>query len=132
MDILHDLLICIGRLFISALFIWAAVSKLTHWKESLAHIHTKKIPHASLLLSLAILAQIAGGLSLVLGYQTKLGALLLICVTLPAMLKMHDFWNVAGPQNSHEKAFFMKDLAIVSALVLLIAVGAGSFSFDGQ
>jgi putative oxidoreductase len=43
------------------------------------------------LLPAAILIQIVGGLTVFLGFQARIGALLLIVFVIPAAIKMHDF-----------------------------------------
>ena len=40
---------------------------------------------------------IAGGLSILLGYHTKLGGRLLVLFLVPVTLMMHKFWTVQDP-----------------------------------
>lgn len=82
------------------------------------------------MLPTAIILQIVGGLSLLLGIYCRLGALILIIFTIPAMIKMHNFWQVDETMRTIEKTFFMKDVAIVGGLVALSILGSGIFSID--
>ena len=91
MAVFHDLLILVARILISALFLWNGVAKAIHWKGSTEYMQFKKIPKS--LLPAAILLQIVGGLSVLLGYEARVGALLLIVFLIPSAIKMHDFWN---------------------------------------
>ena len=82
------------------------------------------------LLPAAILIQIVGGLTVFLGFQTRIGALLLIVFVIPTAIKMHDFWNVKGDARTTEKTMFMKDMAVLGGLVVFLITGAGRFAFN--
>lgn len=127
MAVFNDLLILVARIFISSLFLWAGAAKAIHWKGSAEYMHTKKVPTS--MLPAAILLQIIGGLSVLLGFEARVGALLLIVFVIPAAIKMHDFWNLQDPDRTTQKIMFMKDMAVLGGLLLLLATGAGSFAF---
>ncbi len=128
MAVFNDLLILVARIFISSLFLWAGATKVVHWKGSVEYMHLKKMPTS--LLPAAILMQIIGGLSVLLGFEARVGALLLIVYMIPAAIKMHDFWNVQGDARTTEKTMFMKDMAVLGGLLLFLITGAGRFAFN--
>jgi putative oxidoreductase len=130
MAFFHDLLILVARICISSLFLWAGMAKVFHWSGTVEYMESKKLPRISLLLPAAILMQILGGLSLLLGYYIHIGVIILILFMVPAAIKMHDFWNLSDPERTLEKTFFMKDVAVLGALLLLFATGAGRFSIS--
>jgi putative oxidoreductase len=131
-NIFYDILILCARIFISSLFIWAGVAKIMHWKGTLEYMHSKRVPWAGFLLPLAVLIQVLGGLSLLLGWHVRIAALVLFIFMVPAMIKMHDFWKCKGrEERTREKTFFMKDVAILGSLLLLFVTGAGRISFHG-
>jgi putative oxidoreductase len=128
MAALDNLLILVARIFIGSLFLWAGATKVVHWKGSAEYMHLKKMPTS--LLPAAILMQIIGGLSVLLGFEARVGALLLIVFVIPAAIKMHDFWNLQGDERTTQKTMFMKDIAVLGGLLLLLITGAGSFAFN--
>lgn len=128
MAVFDNLLILVARIFIGALFLWAGAAKVVHWKGSTEYMQFKKMPTS--LLPAAILMQIIGGLSVLLGFEARIGALLLIVFVIPAAIKMHDFWNLQGPDRTTQKTMFMKDVAVLGGLLLLLVTGAGSFAFN--
>jgi putative oxidoreductase len=65
-----------------------------------------------------------------LGFEARVGALLLIVFVIPAAIKMHDFWNLQGDARTTEKTMFMKDMAVLGGLVLFLITGAGRFAFN--
>ncbi len=128
MAVFDNLLILVARIFIGSLFIWAGATKVVHWKGSAEYMHLKKMPTS--LLPAAILMQIIGGLSVLLGFEARVGALLLIVYMIPAAIKMHDFWNLQGDARMTQKTMFMKDVAVLGGLLLFLITGAGSFAFN--
>jgi putative oxidoreductase len=65
-----------------------------------------------------------------LGFEAKVGALLLIVFVIPSAFKMHDFWNLQGDERTTQKTLFMKDMAVLGGLVLFLVTGAGRFAFN--
>ena len=90
----------------------------------------KGLPAASLLLALAIAFELFGGLSVLTGFKTKLGAILLIIFLVPVTLVFHNFWAVPPEQMVMQKIQFLKNLSIIGGLALLIAFGPGRYAVD--
>lgn len=128
MTVFENLLILVARILISSLFLWAGSAKLVHWKGSVEYMKSKNMPTS--LLPAAVLLQILGGLSVLLGYEARIGLLLLIVFVIPAAIKMHDFWNLQDPDRTTQKTMFMKDVAVLGGLLALMATGAGRFAFN--
>lgn len=127
MEVLQNLLLLLGRICLSAVFLWAGTAKLLNWKGTVEYMKMKGMPTS--LLPAAVLLQIVGGVSVLLGYQARIGAALLIVFLIPAAVKMHNFWDVTGPEKVTEKTLFMKDVATLGGLLLILAWGAGRFAF---
>ncbi len=128
MTLFENLLILLARILISSLFLWAGAAKVLRWKISAEYMQSKKLPAS--LLPAAVVLQIVGGLSVLLGFETRVGALLLIVFVIPAAYKMHDFWNLQDPDKTTQKTMFMKDVAVLGGLLLLLVTGAGRFAFN--
>jgi putative oxidoreductase len=128
MEAFLNLLILVARIFISSFFLWAGMTKVMHWKSTVAYMQTKKI--SSSLVPALMLLQLIGGISLLLGFEARIGALLLIAFVIPAAWKLHDFWNAAEADKVSQKSLFMKDIAILGGLLLILATGAGRFALN--
>jgi len=87
---------------------------------------------ASLLVPLSGVLSFVGGLSILLGYKTSLGAWMLVAFLLPVTLMMHAFWKASDPLVVHtQQAMFMKNVALLGAALLIAQCGAGALSLDG-
>jgi putative oxidoreductase len=88
-----SLLLLIGRLLFSAIFLAAAPRHFT--AEAAAHAAELGVPLARLAVPASGLLALAGGLSVLAGYHTRLGAWLLVAFLVPVTVMMHAFWRLA-------------------------------------
>jgi len=83
---------------------------------------------------LGVMAEFAGPIALVLGFGTRLAALLIAAVMVGAILKVHRgtgfFMNWTGQHKAGEEGFEYHLLVIAIAAALMVT-GGGTFSIDG-
>jgi putative oxidoreductase len=120
----------VGRILLAAIFVLSGIMKLADFEGSLGHMMAQGIPYASALLVIAAIVEIAGGLSIITGFLTRLGAFALFLYLIPVTLLFHDFWNLAGQERIAQSAQFMKNLAIMGGLLVLMAHGAARHAVD--
>ncbi len=74
-----------------------------------------------------------GGLSLLLGYHTRHGAMLLFGFTVIVTVLMHNFWTLHDAvERAADYALFARNVAIGGALLLLVGMGPGPFALDNR
>ena len=123
----------LGRLMIAAIFLASAVgNKILQFKATAAYMQQEGVPLPTLALVGAIGLLLLGGLSLILGAWTRIGAFFLLVFIVAATYYFHDFWKFADPtQQQLQTIQFMKNMAIGGGLLSLIAFGGGPWSVDG-
>lgn len=123
--------VVLGRFLYSLIFI---ISGAGHFNPNMAEYAAQHgVPLASLLVPIAGLIAIAGGLSVMLGFRARWGAVLLIIFLVPVTVMIHSFWNVADPMQAQtQQAMFLKNLSMLGAALLIFNFGAGPVSFDEQ
>ena len=119
-----------GRIFLSAIFLMSGLGKIADWSGTAGYMSSKGMPFASLLLVGAIVFEICGGLSILLGFKTKIGSVALIIFLIPATLVFHNFWALEGMDQQMQMIMFMKNLAILGGLLTIIAHGSGTLALD--
>jgi len=118
-----------GRQLFSILFIVASASHFSQDTIEAAGRHG--IPVAGLLVPLSGVIALMGGLSVLVGFQTRLGAWLLVIFLVPVTLLMHNFWSATDPATFQlEEAMFMKNITMLGGALLISYFGAGPLSFD--
>jgi putative oxidoreductase len=118
-----------GRQLFSIVFILSAANHFT--TPTVAYAARHGVPLAALLVPLSGIVALAGGVSVLLGYQTRLGASLLTLFLIPVTLMMHNFW--AAPDASVgqiEKALFLRNVALLGGALFIGYFGGGPLSLD--
>ncbi len=89
------------------------------------------MPAARVLVPLSGALALLGALSLLIGYQARLGAWLLVLFLLPVTLVMHNFWAATDPAVAQlQQVMFLKNLSMLGGALLLAHFGAGPLSLD--
>lgn len=122
-------LVPVGRVLFALIFVVSIVGHFSSAEIAQASAHG--VPFAHLLVPLAGLIALAGGLSVMLGYHAKLGALLLVIFLVPVTLFMHKFWGIADPQMAMmQRINFMKNMALTGGALMIMYFGSGPYSLD--
>lgn len=119
-----------GRIFLSLIFLQSGIGKIGNFEGTVGYMSSHGIPMASLLLLGAISFLLLGSLSLILGYKTKYGVLMLLIFLIPATLIFHPFWAVADEMVKMQTIAFMKNIAIIGGLLTVLTHGPGNLSMD--
>ena len=120
----------VGRILLSAIFIVSGFAKLTDPAGATGYMNAVGIPDADVLVYVAGIAELAGGLALLFGFLTRLAAAGLFILLIPTTLYFHAFWNMTGAEAKMQMVNFMKNLAIMGGLASVFAHGPGRFSVD--
>ena len=115
----------IGRILFALVFVSSGLSHLAKVEAMAGYAKFKKVPAAklSVLVSGALLA--LGGLSIVLGVYTDLGALVIAILLIVMALKMHDFWTQTDAQAKQtETISFFKNISMAGGALIIFAIAA--------
>ena len=118
----NDLFALTGRVFIATIFLASAFGKITNFQTTTEYMAAHGLPVVELLCAVAVVVEVLGGLSLVLGYYARGGAVALLVFMVPATLIFH-----ASPD---QRIQFLKNLAIMGGLLQVAAFGPGEISLD--
>ena len=110
----------LSRIFLSAIFIWSGINKILNPVATQENMSAHGMPFTLVFLVAAIALEILGGLSVLLGIKTRWGAAMLIIFLIPATLIFHTDFS-----TELEQAMFLKNLAMLGGLVMLIQYGGG-------
>ncbi len=122
MDKLTPLL---ARIFLSAIFIKAGIDKIIDPNSTIGYMASKGVPFPNLLIIPTIIVLVAGGLAVLLGFKTRIGAWLLIGFLIPTTLIFHtNFPDGEIP--------FLKNLGLMGGLLMLVSFGPGLWSLDNR
>jgi putative oxidoreductase len=75
---------------------------------------------------------IVGALSVVVGWNARIGGLLLVLFLLPATFIMHAFWKLDGAAAQEQFGNFIRNLSLLGAALYVTHFGAGPYSIDAR
>lgn len=121
-----------ARILLSLIFLLSGLAKLGTWEQTAAYMASKGMPLVPLFLVGAIVLEVGGGLSVLLGWRTRLGAVALILFLILAAVIFHNFWAYEGLEQQIQMAMFLKNVSIMGGLLLLFYFGPGPVSIDAR
>jgi len=121
----------VGRALFAAIFILSGPNHFS--PATIGFAASQGVPFASLLVPLSGIIAMLGGLSILLGYHVKIGALLLVAFLVPVTLTLHAFWKVADPMMAQmQLGMFMKNVSMLGGALLIGYFGAGPVSLEAR
>ncbi|MEZ5174708.1 MAG: DoxX family protein [Acidimicrobiia bacterium] len=118
-------LILVGRILFGLIFVSSAIAgHLLQHKNTAEYAQMRGVASASTMVYLSGIWILAGGLSVILGVWTDLGALLIALWCLTAAFMVHHFWTDEGMVAQIEMTSFMKNLSIAGAGIMLFVLFA--------
>ena len=88
-----------------------------------------KAPFPKLSAAAMSLFAIVGGFSVALGFDSKIGALLLFIFLIPTTFIVYCFWGLSdNNQRQLQQVHFFKNLSLIGAILMIIYLGSGPFS----
>ncbi|NGX49370.1 MAG: hypothetical protein K940chlam5_00968 [Candidatus Anoxychlamydiales bacterium] len=134
----------VGRLLLSAIFILSAVNKIFDWQKtesglinlfcdwqsyvhfssSLTKLFTALISWTPEILIVITTLELIAALLIFFGIKEKFGAFLLLVFFVPATFLLHPFWFLTGVNKTFQMVMFMKNIALLGALLLLMVLGS--------
>lgn len=123
----------LGRLALAWFFLSEVYTRASAWDANVSLLTFLNFPAPPVLLALALIVMILGGLSLLLGFHARHGAILLFGFTVVATVLMHDYWNHGeAASRASDYEIFARNVAIAGALLLIVGMGPGPFALDNM
>ena len=113
----------LGRIFLSTIFLIEGINKIFNYESTIAYMENFNVPEY--LAIPAIIVEILFPLLLIVGYQTKISALVLAIFTLATALIFHTDFT-----NQMQLISFLKNFAIAGGFLIIFGNGAGKYSID--
>ena len=128
----QDAVALLGRILLAALFVPAGFGKLTGFARTVGYIGSVGLPLPALGAVAAIVVELGLGLLLLVGFKTRLSAIVLAVFTVAAAVFFHNYWALPADKAFMHQLMFWKNVAIAGGLLGFAAFGAGRLSIDGR
>lgn len=115
----------IGRILVALIFLWSGFGKIGNFAATAQNMANHGMPYATFFLIGAIWFELVGSVTVILGYFTRLGAILILIFLIPTTLIFHNIF-VDPKMMTH----FMKNVSMFGGFLFLLAEGPGRYSLD--
>ena len=123
----------VGRIMLILIFFMSAVgNKIPKFTQVTEYMASAGVPAPSVMLVGAIVFLIVGSVFVAIGFQARIGAVLLIVFLALATWFFHDFWTFDPDSKEYQAQMiqFMKNLGLAGAMFMILANGPGPGSLD--
>lgn len=136
----NDVILLIGRILLAIIFIMAGIGKFADIAGTAGYISSVGLPAGTILAWLAAIFETVAGIAILVGFQTRIVAWLLIVFCLLTGFMFHlgpinipDFPEGANAMLSmFNQIMLMKNLAIAGGFMALVVSGPGALSVDAK
>ena len=112
-----------GRIFLSAVFLIAGVNKIFNYEGTAAYMESFGVP--DFLYIPAIILEILFPLLIIIGYQTKISALIMAIFSISLAIIFHTDFS-----NQMQVMSFLKNFAIAGGFIIIFVNGPSRWSID--
>ena len=113
----------IGRLFLSLIFLLEGVNKIFNYEETIEYMEFFNVP--GYLLTPAIIIEILFPLLVIIGYKTKLAAVILSFFSILLAIIFHSNFS-----DQMQLISFLKNFAIAGGFIIIFVYGPNKLSLD--
>ncbi len=128
----NNALTLVGRILIAALFVPAGFGKIAGFEGTAGYIASVGLPLPQVGAAVAIIIELGLGLLLLVGWRSRLSALVIAVFTVVAGAIFHNFWAAPADQVMMQQINFFKNLSIAGGLLFIAAFGPGAWSLDAR
>ncbi len=136
---MSDIAYVLGRIAVPIVFIVFGVLQFMNIESYIANpavvqvsTLTNGVLSPTVIAYLVATIDLVGGLMVLVGFMTRVAALVLFVFTGLTIYFVHHFWDMDGAARVANQVNAFKNLSIMGALLMLAAMGGGRFSVDNR
>ncbi len=115
----------IGRILLGGYFLYNAYNHFADMDALTGYAASKKVPYARIGVIATGIMLLFGGATVLTGIFMIAGAWVLVAFLIATSVMMHAYWKTVEPMSRmSERINFQKNLALVGALLIIIALRA--------
>ena len=117
---MNEVLLLLGRVLFASLFIMSGINHLTKTKGLAQYAASGGVPAPTAAVIVTGVMILVGGISMLLGYEPRVGALLLAVFLIPVAIIMHRFWGLTDAAMAQsQQIHFWKNISMAGAALMI-------------
>jgi putative oxidoreductase len=124
------ILALLGRVLLASIFVYSGFGKITDFQGTAGYVANARLPMPQVLAVGAIIVEFIGGLALLIGFRARWAALAFVVFLIVITPIFHNFWSVPPSEAMAQQTNFIKNIAIIGGMLMVMAFGPGRYSVD--
>lgn len=124
------ILALLGRVLLASIFVYSGFGKITGFQGAVGYISGAGLPMPQALAVASIIVEFIGGLALLIGFRARWAALVFVVFLIIITPIFHNFWSVPAVEAMNQQINFIKNIAIIGGMLMVMAFGPGRYSVD--
>jgi putative oxidoreductase len=124
------ILALLGRVLLASIFVYSGFGKITGFQGTVGFIASAGLPMPQVLAVGSIIVEFIGGLALLIGFRARWAALAFVVFLIVITPVFHNFWSAPPAEAMSQQINFIKNIAIVGGMLMVMAFGPGRYSVD--
>ena len=124
------ILALLGRVLLASIFVYSGFGKITDFQGTAGFIASAGLPMPQVLAVGSIIVEFIGGLALLIGFRARWAALAFVVFLIIITPVFHNFWSAPAAEAASQQINFIKNIAIVGGMLMVMAFGPGRYSVD--
>lgn len=117
-----ETLFFVGRVLFGGFFLYNAYNHLVKTEGLVGYAQSKGVPNAKWAVILTGLLLLFGGYTILAGVRVSWGVAAIALFLLGVSFKMHAYWKAEGMERMAEQVQFWKNMALLGAALMLLAI----------
>jgi putative oxidoreductase len=117
-----SLLFLIGRLIVGAFYIYNGIHHFLNLSALAAYAKSKGVAPPELAVIGAGLLLLVAGITILLGYEPRIGVAALVLFFIPVTYMMHNFWAVPSQERAMQLVQFTKNAALLGSALMFLKI----------
>lgn len=118
----YEIALLIGRVLFGGYFAFSGLNHFMNSDQLSGWVKSKGFPASDLLVYSSGLMLLAGGLGITAGAYPVVSVILLGIFLAAVTPTFHDFWNFEGEERQNHQVNFLKNLALIGALLMALSL----------
>lgn len=111
-----------GRLIVGAFYLYNGAHHFLSFSQLAAYSKSKGVPLPEVAVAVSGLLLLLAGITILLGYEPRLGVASLVIFFVPVTFMMHNFWAVPAGEKAMQLGQFMKNSALLGSALMFLKI----------
>jgi putative oxidoreductase len=112
----------IGRIVVGAYYLYNGANHFLKFSQLAAYAKSKGVSTPEIAVAGSGLLLLLAGITLLLGYEPKVGVAALVLFFVPVTFLMHNFWAVPADQKAMQMIQFTKNFALLGSALMFLRI----------